>query len=118
MCRPGVDGLTCGTCLTGYYNLTDEGCEECGCDVVGSVGVGCDKEGECACREGVRGRRCDECEEGYFNLTDEGCRSVRINVTLKFIYIPPDWSAVHAHVPVRIWGLCLRRAVRRWRGEV
>lgn len=74
VCKPGVGGLTCNTCLAGYFNQSDRGCEKCGCDEVGSEGVACDEEGACLCREGVRGRRCDECDVGYFNLTERGCR--------------------------------------------
>ena len=76
MCKPGVGGATCNTCLMGYYNLTDEGCAECACDPVGSDGVRCDEDGACLCHEGVTGKRCEDCEVGYFNLTETGCRSV------------------------------------------
>ena len=76
MCKAGVAGLTCNTCAPGYYNLSDSGCEECGCNLVGSEGVECNSLGQCVCREGVTGDKCDGCAEGYSSLTASGCRSV------------------------------------------
>ena len=85
MCKSGVGGLTCNTCLTGYYNLTERGCDKCGCGSVGSEGAECDAFGRCACRDGVRGDKCDGCDVGHSNLTTAGCRSVRDVLNLEML---------------------------------
>ena len=49
-CKVGVAGVNCDTCGVGFFNLTLGGCEECGCDSVGSEDSLCDNEGQCNCK--------------------------------------------------------------------
>ena len=80
-CKLLTTGQTCDRCIDGFYNLTafnPKGCEECGCDIIGTVGasLSCDSiTGKCHCKEHVVGLQCDECERGYYNLSHpDGCQ--------------------------------------------
>ncbi|XP_053393780.1 laminin subunit alpha-like isoform X2 [Mercenaria mercenaria] len=63
MCKVYVSGRSCDRCRDGYYGLHKQnlyGCDECNCDIGGSVTPYCDKEtGQCPCKPRVQGRRCD-----------------------------------------------------------
>ncbi|XP_073822984.1 wing blister isoform X3 [Musca autumnalis] len=80
-CKPGVQGLKCNECSEGYFGLKEEsnGCTECQCSPVGSIGNTCDKRsGQCMCLPNVAGRRCDKCKAGHWNLTQNvGCHDCR-----------------------------------------
>ena len=61
-CKPGVIGQKCERCMTGFWNLGDNGCERCGCNTDFAVGGSCDQEtGQCECLPGVIGQNCDHC---------------------------------------------------------
>ncbi|XP_071477998.1 LOW QUALITY PROTEIN: laminin subunit alpha-5-like, partial [Diadema antillarum] len=81
LCKDNVMGRTCDTCKPLYWNLeisNPYGCEECGCNVAGTVGgmAICDtahapwhkKSGQCFCKGQVTGRTCDECRDGTYQL--------------------------------------------------
>jgi hypothetical protein len=73
-CKMGVTGDKCDVCETGFFNLTEFGCEDCMCNVNGSVNASCSTlTGECFCKMGVVGRKCDMCDAFHFNFTDAGC---------------------------------------------
>ncbi|KAJ9580421.1 hypothetical protein L9F63_024397, partial [Diploptera punctata] len=64
VCKPSVTSRRCDTCKHGTYNLVENnlfGCNDCGCDIGGSVNNVCDKEtGQCPCRPRINGRTCKE----------------------------------------------------------
>uniref|UniRef100_A0A1I7SML4 BMA-LAM-1 n=1 Tax=Bursaphelenchus xylophilus TaxID=6326 RepID=A0A1I7SML4_BURXY len=76
-CQPNVVGLHCDRCEDGYFNLTSgNGCEQCDCELIGSVNQTCDViTGLCHCKPGVSGRRCDQCSPYHFGLNSDGCKS-------------------------------------------
>ena len=45
LCKPGVEGLKCGKCAKGFYDLKADGCRPCNCDPVGSLSSACDESG-------------------------------------------------------------------------
>ncbi len=73
-CLDNVQGTRCDECRPGYYGFgSPDGCRECSCNPVGSVGLGCGFNGQCVCRPGVTGLTCDECQSGYYGFSDTGC---------------------------------------------
>lgn len=76
-CKPSVEGRTCGSCKTGYWNLSSlnpQGCQECGCVTAGTVNNSnvCDGEtGQCRCKPAITGQHCTRCKDGYFGLTQD-----------------------------------------------
>ncbi|EEC12698.1 laminin gamma-1 chain, putative, partial [Ixodes scapularis] len=74
-CRPNVAGRECGQCREGTWNLEGgQGCEQCGCHLVGSVNRTCDQRtGQCHCRPGVGGKRCDQCLPYHYGFSPDGC---------------------------------------------
>ncbi|XP_030761697.1 laminin subunit gamma-1-like isoform X2 [Sitophilus oryzae] len=76
LCKPHVVGKNCNQCEDGYFNLgSNEGCESCSCDPVGSYNQTCDVyTGQCYCRPGVTGPRCDHCEVRKYGFSYEGCK--------------------------------------------
>ena len=69
VCKPNIGGLKCNICLSGYYNLTINGCtSKCGCSSIGSTNSSyCNSTtGQCNCKLGYTGRSCDTCSNGYW----------------------------------------------------
>uniref|UniRef100_A0A915PKZ8 Laminin EGF-like domain-containing protein n=1 Tax=Setaria digitata TaxID=48799 RepID=A0A915PKZ8_9BILA len=62
--------------MPGYFNLTSgSGCQECNCDILGSINSTCDVlTGQCLCKFGVMGRRCDQCELEHYGFGIDGCQ--------------------------------------------
>ena len=69
-CKASVEGRSCNQCKAGGYNLTEDGCSPCGCDVTGTVDndafdpapLACDQNnGNCLCLSNRTGRICDKC---------------------------------------------------------
>jgi len=68
-----------------HYNLTSDGCLECGCDVYGTMtsssssasaaaSLRCDNvTGTCQCRANTEGTRCDTCRPGTRHLFKQRC---------------------------------------------
>ena len=69
-CKPGVAGMSCDQCESGFYDFSESGCQPCQCSDVGSVSQACNViSGQCSCETGYTGLNCDQCEEGFFNLS-------------------------------------------------
>ncbi|XP_054924474.1 laminin subunit alpha isoform X2 [Dermacentor andersoni] len=70
LCKPNVGQRQCTTCLDGTFMLQEDnllGCQDCGCDVGGSVGSKCDqRNGQCPCRPRITGRRCSEPLQAHY----------------------------------------------------
>ncbi|KAL3275284.1 hypothetical protein HHI36_020052 [Cryptolaemus montrouzieri] len=64
VCKPSVISRSCSECADGSYRLEEDnlfGCQDCGCDVGGSINSICDKSsGQCVCQSRVTGRTCKE----------------------------------------------------------
>lgn len=99
MCKPHVTGKNCDICevniilkiywlidsvdfqitsnylQVGYYDLTSgNGCKDCNCNPIGSVGPACDADtGQCQCRPGVTGKLCDSCAPLQYGFSSTGC---------------------------------------------
>ncbi|XP_063394216.1 laminin subunit alpha [Cydia fagiglandana] len=73
-CKERVQGRICNDCKPLYWNLqyyNPHGCEECNCDVSGTLGGlgSCNtKTGQCMCKPNVDDRQCSECADGFYNL--------------------------------------------------
>lgn len=75
ICKQYVTGDRCDTCVANYWNLREEnpdGCEQCTCNPLGTIGdLGCDQDtGICRCKRYVTGRNCDECYPGFYGLSE------------------------------------------------
>ncbi|RNA00650.1 Laminin subunit gamma-1, partial [Brachionus plicatilis] len=75
-CKPGVVGDKCDRCAPNHYDLTQDGCKLCMCDLAGSFDSPpvCDpRDGKCRCKQNVEGQNCDKCKPGFYgkdaNLT-------------------------------------------------
>ncbi|KAL7373886.1 hypothetical protein ABVT39_016658 [Epinephelus coioides] len=77
-CLGNTAGRHCEVCRPGYYGdaVHAKDCQECGCDVSGSLSSVCDvTTAQCSCRENVTGRTCDRCQPGFFGLqSGRGCQ--------------------------------------------
>ncbi|XP_076577630.1 laminin subunit alpha-1 [Chaetodon auriga] len=77
-CLGNTAGRHCEVCQPGYYGdaMHAKDCQECSCDVTGSLPSVCDvTTGQCSCRGNVTGRTCDSCQSGFFGLqSGQGCR--------------------------------------------
>ncbi|CAL4063227.1 unnamed protein product [Meganyctiphanes norvegica] len=78
-CKPGVGGLKCDLCKSGYWGLPfihygKMGCTPCGCSVFGSARNDCDqRSGQCVCKPGVTGKKCTVCPDDLV-LGPKGCK--------------------------------------------
>ena len=74
VCRQNVIGRTCNRCAPYTYGFSggSDGCEECKCNLEGTVyNTMCDRStGQCRCRQGVTGRTCDMCKPGHYSFPD------------------------------------------------
>ncbi|KAM9630106.1 basement membrane-specific heparan sulfate proteoglycan core protein isoform 9-T9 [Morphnus guianensis] len=77
-CAPGHSGRLCERCSPGYVGdpLQGEPCQEpgipsvqCQCDPRGSIGEGCDADGQCHCKANVEGPSCATCRPHHFHLS-------------------------------------------------
>ncbi|XP_041484164.1 laminin subunit alpha-like isoform X1 [Lytechinus variegatus] len=96
LCKDNVMGRTCDTCKPLYWNLeisNPYGCEDCNCNLAGTVGgmAICDiahapwhkSTGQCYCKGQVTGRTCDECRDGTYLLDASnpiGCQDCNCDV--------------------------------------
>nr|XP_055055591.1 laminin subunit gamma-3 [Misgurnus anguillicaudatus]XP_055055592.1 laminin subunit gamma-3 [Misgurnus anguillicaudatus]XP_055055593.1 laminin subunit gamma-3 [Misgurnus anguillicaudatus] len=113
VCWPGVSGVKCDICKSGFHSLSPGGCRLCECDERGSVGVCSTEDGHCHCRNNVEGQLCNRCKPGSFNLqldNPEGCKKcfcfghslacsssnqhVAVNITSDFLEDPDGWRGV------------------------
>ena len=54
--------------------ILGQGCEECACDMVGSLSETCNEfDGQCECKDGFGGRKCDQCQENYYGDPQVEC---------------------------------------------
>lgn len=61
-CKQSVYGRNCNECMPETFGLsaTEDGCQPCECDPIGSYVNHCDGiTGQCPCRENMEGRRCN-----------------------------------------------------------
>ncbi|XP_061694545.1 laminin subunit alpha-3 isoform X3 [Syngnathoides biaculeatus] len=88
-CRANAEGASCDRCKPLHWNLAAanaDGCQECGCDVEGTlsgVAVCEQRNGQCRCKHRAGGRTCDSCVDGYFLLQKKnyfGCRGCECDV--------------------------------------
>ncbi|KAL9706445.1 hypothetical protein quinque_009963 [Culex quinquefasciatus] len=68
MCPPNSHGHECRSCVANTWgNVFQRGCQNCECDIAGSIGQSCNAQtGQCNCKEGFTGRQCNECAAGYY----------------------------------------------------
>ncbi|KAM4642244.1 laminin subunit gamma-1 [Discoglossus pictus] len=79
-CADNTDGSNCERCRENYYRQgSDEPCQACHCNAVGSLSTQCDNFGRCSCKPGVTGEKCDRCQPGFHSLTEAGCRPCACN---------------------------------------
>ena len=72
VCKDGVRGQKCESCVTGFWNLGFDGCEPCACNADYAVGGGCIQEtGQCTCLPYVEGINCDGCPENHILIQNE-----------------------------------------------
>lgn len=59
---------------SGYWNISETGCQKCSCDPLGSMNDVCDSiTGQCVCKPGVGGLYCDQCLPNYYGFSLVGC---------------------------------------------
>ena len=79
VCLNNTVGDQCDVCAPGFFGDATVGsptdCQECECDLVGSVnGSVCHPiNGTCECKVGLVSP-CRVCAEGFFNKTNDGCQ--------------------------------------------
>ncbi|CAI5441603.1 unnamed protein product [Caenorhabditis angaria] len=95
-CRPGVTGLKCDHCMSGFWgiHLIAQGalsCTPCGCSSFGAARSDCEQStGKCECHNGAIGDKCNLCEDGQI-LTASGC------VLASNYKTPRDCSSLKCH---------------------
>ncbi|KAJ8038680.1 Laminin subunit alpha [Holothuria leucospilota] len=75
-CLPGLSGQDCSYCAAYHYGFQPGiGCQDCGCDPLGSVHLNCNQTtGTCECKVNVTGDKCEECiPEHYGHMSGNGC---------------------------------------------
>ncbi|KAL8179611.1 UNVERIFIED_CONTAM: hypothetical protein K2H54_069626 [Gekko kuhli] len=69
-CKPNTCGQFCSVCKEGYYNLASGnyfGCQECRCNIGGSVGPVCEERtGACPCRLNTQGPACNQPAQDHY----------------------------------------------------
>lgn len=124
VCWPGVSGVKCDICKSGFHSFGPGGCRLCECDERGSVGVCSAEDGRCHCKANVEGQSCNRCKPGSFNLqleNPEGCNKcfcfghslacsssnqyMPFNITSDFLEDPDGWKGVFSrgHEQSLIW---------------
>ncbi|KFW86705.1 Laminin subunit gamma-1, partial [Manacus vitellinus] len=79
-CADNTDGPHCERCRDSFYRRgSDQGCQPCSCNPVGSLSTQCDSYGQCSCKPGVMGDKCDRCQPGFHSLSEAGCRPCSCN---------------------------------------
>ena len=72
-CLPSAAGLKCDSCLSGFYDFSDTGCQPCTCHPNGAISEVCDTvTGVCSCGANVIGSNCGSCASGFYNIS-AGC---------------------------------------------
>uniref|UniRef100_A0A9J8BP25 Laminin, gamma 3 n=1 Tax=Cyprinus carpio carpio TaxID=630221 RepID=A0A9J8BP25_CYPCA len=122
MCRPGVSGVKCDICKSGFHSLGPSGCRLCECDNRGSVGVCSAEDGRCHCKTNVEGQSCNRCKPGSFNLqleNPDGCKkcfcfghSLACSSSNQYmaINITSDFLEVHPNSQPYAWNKSLRQS--------
>ncbi|XP_041377630.1 agrin-like isoform X2 [Gigantopelta aegis] len=69
-CKPGVGGLRCDRCKSGYWGLHlivekgNTGCIPCNCNPFGATRDDCDQmTGRCMCKSNINGMKCNMCHD-------------------------------------------------------
>ncbi|XP_066479595.1 laminin subunit gamma-1 [Tiliqua scincoides] len=79
-CFGNTAGPNCERCRENFYRIgSEEGCQPCNCNPIGSLSTQCDNYGRCSCKPGVMGDKCDRCQPGFHSLTEAGCRRCSCN---------------------------------------
>ncbi|XP_056602729.1 laminin subunit gamma-3 [Triplophysa dalaica] len=113
LCWPGVSGVKCDICKSGFHSLGPGGCRLCECDERGSGGVCSAEDGRCHCKTNVEGHSCNRCKLDSFNLqleNPEGCKKcfcfghslacsssnqhTAVQITSNFLEDPDGWRGV------------------------
>ncbi|KAK8784251.1 hypothetical protein V5799_009390 [Amblyomma americanum] len=81
-CLPNVVGRSCDRCAPNYWKIASgEGCEECGCDPLGSYELKCNEfDGQCPCKPGHGGRQCNQCQDNHWGDPRARCYPCECNV--------------------------------------
>uniref|UniRef100_A0A8D8FJB6 Laminin subunit beta-1 n=1 Tax=Culex pipiens TaxID=7175 RepID=A0A8D8FJB6_CULPI len=81
-CLANVRGQYCEECIENHWKIASgEGCEQCGCDPVGSVNEQCNPyDGQCTCKQGFGGRQCNQCEANFWGNPNVQCNPCDCNV--------------------------------------
>lgn len=77
-CKFGIGGRQCDKCLSGFYNFTNFGCQNCGC--LGDHKVCNQSTGQCVCPPNTEGRTCDKCKKFHWDFNSTyGCKQCNCN---------------------------------------
>uniref|UniRef100_W4VRM4 Putative laminin n=1 Tax=Corethrella appendiculata TaxID=1370023 RepID=W4VRM4_9DIPT len=80
-CLKNVQGQRCDECIANHWKIASGvGCEECGCDPVGSYNEQCNPyDGQCDCKPGFGGRQCNQCETSFWGNPNVQCKPCECN---------------------------------------
>eukprot|EP00794_Sanderia_malayensis_P004597 gene4597-5200_t len=70
-CKGHVTARACDQCRSGFFNLRQDnifGCDDCQCDIGGSLNHKCDNNGNCNCKQNIVGKHCDRIRSGDYYL--------------------------------------------------